>query len=97
MTYQRNPLAASLIEARQTLATALERNQQLTNLLADARKEIRELRADKTRLQARNADLKKYRPQAPHELATPRDEAEARLRAAVNEVTQWHRKRRQNA
>jgi len=88
--YQGNPLLA----ARQAHAEELERNQKLTELLAEARQTIRQLRADKIRLQARNANLKKYRPHAPHELAAPIDEAEARLRAAVTEVASWRRKRR---
>jgi F0F1-type ATP synthase membrane subunit b/b' len=94
MTYQRNPLAGQLLKAHQNNAQLLEANQHLQELLADARHTIRQLRADKTRLQARNADLKRYRPHAPHELAEPLDEAEARLRAAANEVAQWHRQRR---
>jgi chromosome segregation ATPase len=94
MTYQRNPLAAPLLQAREAHAKTLEENERLRGLLADARHTIRQLRADKTRLQARNADLKKYRPHAPHELAEPLDEAEARLRDAANEVADWHRQRR---
>jgi DNA-binding protein H-NS len=94
MTYQRNPLAPQLIEARQAHAQALERIQQLTDLLLEARKENRQLRADKIRLQARIADLKKYRPQAPPDPTEPLDEAAARLRAANQEVASWHKHRR---
>ena len=95
MTYQRNPLASQLSKAEQAAAKALEQNQRLKALLSDARKELRTLRADKIRLQARIADLKRYRPQAPVE-AAPHDEAEARRRAADAEVAAFHRKRRTN-
>lgn len=91
--YQRNPLAAQLIKANETAAKLLEQNQGIRDRLLEARNEIRALRADKVRLQARIADLKKYRPQAPH-TTEPIDEAEARLRAATNEVAEYHRRRR---
>jgi chromosome segregation ATPase len=96
MTYQRNPLAAPLLEARQAYALALEENQRLRERLAEDRTLMRELRADKTRLQARIADLKKYRPQAPHERADMRDPAEIRLAEATAEIAQYHRQRRAN-
>lgn len=86
MSYQRNPLAAELAATRQAHIRSIEEAQHLRNLLEDARQELRELRADKIRLQARIANLKKYRPQAPADPATPRDESEARLLAATNEA-----------
>jgi hypothetical protein len=94
VSYQRNPLAAQLIAAHQAHAAALEENQRLSDLLTEARQAIRELRTDKIRLQARNANLKKYRPQAPPELTAPRDEAEQRRMEADAEIATWHRKRR---
>lgn len=96
MTYQRNPLAPQLIQARETNAKLLEQNQKLSELLVEARRTARQLSTDKIRLQARIADLKKYRPQAPPELAEPIDEAEQRRRAADHEIAQWHRQRRAN-
>lgn len=91
--YQRNPLAAQLLQAHEVNNKLREENQRLRDRLTESRQTIRGLRADKIRLQARIADLKKYRPQAPHD-AEPRDEAEARLRAATNEITQFHKQRR---
>lgn len=94
MVYQRNPLSAALIKAREDHAKTLEQNQKLQDRLTEARQEIRELRADKTRLQARIHNLKKYRPHAPHQPATPRDEAEQRLLDATNEIAAFNRRKR---
>lgn len=96
MTYQRNPLADEIIEVREAHRRTLEEAQHLRNLLEDARNELRELRADKIRLQARIANLKKYRPQAPADLVTPRDEADIRRMEADHEIAQFHRQRRAN-
>lgn len=85
--YQRNPLAEAVLKARQAHAAALEDLQQARALLAEERAATRKLRADKVRLQARIADLKKYRPQAPSD-AEPLDDAAARLRAATQEIAQ---------
>lgn len=91
----RTPL--QIIQA--SLDRQLETNQQLRDRLDEARAELRELRKDKNRLQARIADLKKHRPQAPPEPPpTPRDEAEQRLRAAAHEAsTLWHDTRTRRA